>query len=95
MKFKTIENKELYFNENYPLKGAIRRYKGKVEKLPIPKMTDKMHCLHCRKDIVVGDYKVELFDCTITKKVQEYIVCPNAPKCDGWAIDWCMCTDEI
>ena len=47
-----------------------------------PRLTEKKHCLHCGEDIIVGDYKVQIID------DEEYIVCPNAPKCDGSIIDW-------
>jgi hypothetical protein len=48
----------------------------------IPKLTDKKHCIHCNEDFIVGDYKVEIL------YNEEYIVCPNAPNCDGTIIDW-------
>ena len=38
--------------------------------------------MHCGENIVVGDYKV------VIKKRNEFIVCPNAPKCDGDFSDW-------
>jgi hypothetical protein len=70
MTFKQIENKDRYLFENYPFEK-------------IPKLTDKKHCLHCDKTIIVGDYKVE-----IDEFYEEYIVCPNAPECDGTVMDW-------
>lgn len=48
-----------------------------------PELTDKKECIHCGEIITVGDFKVfkdEFGD--------EYICCPNAPKCDGTIIDW-------
>jgi len=48
----------------------------------VPKLTDKKHCIHCNEDIIVGDYKVEILN------GKEFIVCPNAPECDGSVIDW-------
>ncbi len=48
----------------------------------VPKLTDKKHCIHCEMDIIVGDYKVEV------KNGKEYILCPNAPECDGTLMDW-------
>ena len=48
-----------------------------------PKLTDKKKCLHCRQIITVGDYKVFRY-----KDGSEYICCPNAPQCNGSAIDW-------
>jgi len=65
-----ITDKEKYFSKNYPFD-------------PIPKLTDKKHCIHCEKDIVVGDFKVFR-----DSSGEEYICCPNAPECDGTVIDW-------
>ncbi|MDR3712617.1 MAG: hypothetical protein P4L51_07370 [Puia sp.] len=48
-----------------------------------PKLTDKKKCIHCGSIITVGDYKV--FKDEVG---EEYIYCPNAPKCDGTVIDW-------
>ncbi len=48
----------------------------------VPKMTDKKHCVHCANDFIVADYKVQITN------GEEYIVCPNAPSCDGTVIDW-------
>ena len=69
MQFKEIENKEDYFQENYPFLDA-------------PKLTDTKYCLHCGENIIVGNYKVEI------ENNEEYIVCPNAPKCNGNVTDW-------
>lgn len=69
MQFKEIHNKEHYLKRNYPFAD-------------VPKLDDVRYCLHCQKEIVVGDYKVEVSD------GEEYIVCPNAPECDGTIIDW-------
>ncbi len=69
MEFKEIKDKEAYLNKYYPFVG-------------IPKLTDKKHCIHCDKDIIVGDYKVEV------SFGEEYIVCPNAPSCTGTLVDW-------
>jgi hypothetical protein len=49
----------------------------------IPSLTDKKRCIHCDSIITVGDFKVFLDD-----EGDEYICCPNAPKCDGTVIDW-------
>jgi hypothetical protein len=67
--FKTNFDKEIYLKENYPF-------------AEIPKLTDKVHCIHCQKNVIVGDYKVEI------QYNEEYICCPNAPECDGTIIDW-------
>jgi hypothetical protein len=69
MKFKEIKNKETYFKKHYPFGDR-------------PKLTDKKRCIHCNREFVVGDYKVQI-DCDI-----EYIVCPSAPACSGTVIDW-------
>jgi hypothetical protein len=69
MVFKEIKDKASYLEEHYPF-------------LEVPKLTDKKHCIHCGKNFVVGDYKVEL------SRGEEFIVCPNAPECDGTLLDW-------
>ena len=69
MIFKEIKDKRRYLVEHYPFVG-------------VPELTDTKHCIHCDKDIIVGDYKVEI------ENGIEYIVCPNAPECDGTLIDW-------
>lgn len=45
-------------------------------------LADKRECLHCGKVITVGDYKV------FKEDNFDYIYCPNAPECNGTAIDW-------
>jgi hypothetical protein len=40
-----IENKQAYFDENYPFSNQ-------------PKLTDKKRCIHCDNIITVGDFKV-------------------------------------
>jgi hypothetical protein len=52
------------------------------------KLTDKKHCIYCEKTIVIGDYKIEIED------DREYIVCPNAPDCDGSIIHWANIPDD-
>ena len=47
-----------------------------------PKLTEKRRCIHCNQIITVGDYKVEF------SQGREWIVCPNAPSCNGTIIDW-------
>lgn len=49
---------------------------------PSPTLKDKMRCIHCDEIIIVGNYKV------FTDGQHEYICCPNAPDCNGTAIDW-------
>lgn len=49
---------------------------------PVPKFSSTKYCLHCAKLIKVKDYKVEIFE------GEELIVCPNAPECNGSALDW-------
>ena len=49
----------------------------------IPDVSDKQRCIHCDSIIVVGSYKV-----FVNEIGDEYIYCPNAPKCDGTVIDW-------
>ena len=69
MKEIIVKDKQKYLEENYPFEG-------------VPKLTDKLHCIHCDNDIIVGDYKVFL------ENGEEFICCPNAPDCDGTVIDW-------
>ena len=75
MKLKKIENKEDYLKRHYPFGD-------------IPKLNDKKHCLHCGNDFLVGDYKVQTEYNYFTGKEENYIVCPNAPECDGTVIEW-------
>jgi hypothetical protein len=75
MKFKEIKDKKKYFEEHYPFGN-------------IPNIDDKKLCIHCGEIIRVGDYKVELEFNFFTQKEEEYIVCPNAPECDGNIMDW-------
>ncbi|MFT3704621.1 MAG: hypothetical protein QM802_19810 [Agriterribacter sp.] len=70
MKEILIEDKQSYLDANYPFED-------------VPQLTDKKHCIHCDKDITVGDYKV-----FIDEDGDEFISCPNAPECDGTVIDW-------
>jgi len=56
-----IKDKEAYLLENYPFS-------------PVPKMTSKKHCMHCGKNILVGDFKVYR-----SKDGDDLIRCPNAP----------------
>jgi hypothetical protein len=65
-----IKDKQKYLNENYPFVG-------------IPKLTDKMECIHCNSIITVGDYKVYQDETGF-----EFICYPNAPGCNGTLIDW-------
>ena len=69
MKILQPVNKAEYLEKNYPFH-------------PAPELTDKKICLHCREEITVGDFKVEL------SEGEQFIVCPNAPKCDGNVMDW-------
>ncbi len=65
-----IITKQTYLEDNYPFED-------------IPKLTDKMKCIHCGNIIIVGDFKVFKDD-----DGDEFICCPNAPDCDGTIIDW-------
>ncbi len=66
----TIVDKQKYLQKNYPF-------------INVPKLTDTKHCIHCEKDIIVGDYKVFR-----DNRGDESICCPNAPECDGTVGDW-------
>ena len=67
--YKDIKNKQKYLKDKYPFKN-------------VPKLTDKKLCVNCDKEIIVGDYKVEILNNI------EYILCPNSPNCDGTLIHW-------
>jgi len=69
-----IKDKQLYLNTHYPLVG-------------VPKLTDRRFCIHCEQWFTVKDYRVQLEYGFSGKKVK-YIVCPNAPECDGTLLDW-------
>jgi hypothetical protein len=75
MNFKEITDKNKYLKKHYPF-------------IPVPKLDDKKFCIHCQKEIIVGNYKVEIKYNFFTNKNEEYICCPNAPLCDGTVIDW-------
>lgn len=75
MKFIDVQDKAAYLEANYPFTD-------------IPALTDKRECLHCGKEITVGDFKVEVAFNELAQKDIEYIICPNAPECDGTVIDW-------
>jgi hypothetical protein len=64
-----IKDKQRYLLEHYPFKE-------------VPELADRKHCIHCDRDIIVGNYKVFL------DNGEEYICCPNAPECNGTVIDW-------
>lgn len=70
MKEIQIQDKEKYLTENYPFSD-------------VPDLADRMSCLHCGSEIIVGMYKVFKDEFG-----EELIYCPNAPKCDGTVIDW-------
>lgn len=69
MKEIIIKKKQQYLEDNYPFDE-------------VPGLADKMHCIHCDNDIIVGDFKVFL------EEGEEFIYCPNAPECNGTVIDW-------
>lgn len=48
-----------------------------------PKLTDSKECIHCGEIITVGEFKV--FKDEVGN---EFIYCPNAPRCNGTVIDW-------
>ncbi|UAY53208.1 hypothetical protein [Ferruginibacter albus] len=50
---------------------------------PVPNISEKRRCLHCGIVFTISDYKV--FKDIING---ELIYCPDAPECDGTAIDW-------
>lgn len=48
-----------------------------------PDLNDIVVCLHCFEKIRVQDFKIYR-----NNDGDEFISCPNAPKCDGSVIDW-------
>ena len=52
-------------------------------KMNVPTLVETRNCIHCGEIITVGDYRVYMDECG-----EEVICCPNAPKCDGTAMDW-------
>ena len=79
---KLVEDQgKLFFNIK-----AKKEYLTNCSPFKADNLADKKICMHCRKEIVVGDYKIR-----IEKKgssVVDLIACPNAPECDGFIIDW-------
>ena len=68
MKEIIVKDKQAYLDEHW---GGL-------------KLTDKKNCIHCGKQITVGDYKV-----FVDEFGEEMIYCPNAPEnCDGTPLDW-------
>ena len=69
-----IADKQVFLNSWYPIEGDV------------PKISDRMLCLHCEKLFTAGDYKAY----EVTDEFSGHIVlcCPNAPECDGTSIDW-------
>lgn len=55
----------------------------------IPSLKEKKRCIHCNSIFTVEEFKVfkDYFG-------DEIISCPNAPECDGTAIDWFMIEDN-
>ena len=70
-----IDNKQEYFNKNYPFD-------------PTPDLSDSKRCINCDTIFTIEDYKVFK-----SKHGEEYICCPNAPKCSGTVIDWIRVDD--
>ena len=66
---KEIRDKSKYLKKNCPY-------------YPIPKISDKVTCIHCNKSFMVSEYRVVLW------RKEEYIVCKHFPECDGTIIDW-------
>lgn len=78
-RFREIKNKEKFLKDNAIFEVNIN---------------DKRHCIHCGQDFFVKDYKVEIVYMDIKDIVPvDFIVCPNAPNCDGTMIDW-VTTEE-
>lgn len=79
------ENNKTYFK----IKAKKEYLENTSPFLDIPKLTDKKTCLHCNKNIIVGDYKIliqEEISGNMTSFI-DIITCPNSD-CDGTLIDW-------
>jgi len=48
----------------------------------VPNLKDTFFCVHCEKCFEVSKYKV------VVENGKEYIVCPDAPECDGSVLDF-------
>ena len=79
--FKEITDKEAYLKKHYPF-------------YPIPRLTDRKTCIHCGQNFTVKDFKVVAERDDFTGLLYELIVCPNAPDCDGTAIDRLLAEDH-
>ena len=78
MEFKTFANteeKKLYLAEYAD--GQIMHAWG-----------DRVMCDVCKKAFTMMNFKVALIRCEHCNELEEIIVCPNAPKCDGWFSDF-------
>ncbi len=69
MKQIEISDKGKYLKDHYPFAD-------------VPKLTDKVECIHCGKTYKVGQYNVFM-----DNGGTEYICCAD-PECDGTVIDW-------
>jgi hypothetical protein len=49
----------------------------------LPELDSEIVCIHCNNIFKVREYKVfkDAYD-------EEYICCPDTPKCNGTVIDW-------
>jgi hypothetical protein len=63
------KQKRTYLRRHYPFS-------------PVPDLDDRKLCIHCEREICVGDFKLVDFG------VGDLITCPNYPDCDGTCIDW-------
>jgi hypothetical protein len=72
MKEIEIDDKQKYLDDNYPFQG-------------VPKLTDKMKCIHCERTFEVSEYRV--VKSKFMGQYNELICCPNK-KCDGTVMDW-------
>jgi hypothetical protein len=70
MKEVFVSDKQQYLTLRYPFSV-------------IPGLDEIRFCIQCKKEFVVGDYKVLKHDDGF-----DYIHCPNYPACHGTVIDW-------
>ncbi|MBA7533008.1 hypothetical protein ES705_25243 [subsurface metagenome] len=76
----------MWYRSKYPEYEIRDKQKYLNENYPfddVPELNDKRFCICCDTWIDVADYKVKIV------LGEEYILCPNYPKCNGSVIDWC------
>lgn len=73
--FVTEKEKEFYLRSHHYLE-------------PVPEMDDEVVCMVCKGIYEVREFKVLITTCDCCGDYVEFIVCKNAPNCDGLFLDW-------